>query len=472
MTNNISQAIVYALRRGLQIQPEALDVLKQVDSNELERVIKAAVNQSIEQNSGIITKVGLELLLGIQEDPTLENEHEIISDPTPYIASAEGIEGFSKLFINRFQKLRSIISERPDAKKIRNINSFDVGKLKEETVVCGLVDECVGDERMKLVIEDLTGSIEISILKEEVQDVAKKLLRDQFVMVRIMPKKNGGCTAREIIYPDIPKHKQNSSKTDAYAMFLSDLHIGSKFFMEEELRDCVRWLSSHDPIALRVRFLLICGDVVDGVGIYPNQDKELVCLTLEKQLEKAYDILKDVPKRIKVFITPGNHDPGRKALPQPAIPKKYNHMLWERENFFMIGNPALVSLNGVKVLMYHGQGIDDIVRVSPGLDYSSPADVMGVMLKARHLSPIYGGQTPIAPESQDMLVIEDIPDILHTGHVHIGQFDRYRGVLMINSGTWQKQTPFQAGAGITPTTNLAVFVNLKTFDIRVLNDFK
>ena len=472
MATDVSQSIVYALRRGLQIQPEAVDVLKQVDTNELDRVIKAAVNQSIEQNSNIITKTGLELLLGIQEDPTLENEHEIILDPTPHITSAEGIDGFSKLFTSRFQKLRSIISERPDAKKIKNINSFDVGELKEATVVCGLVDECVGDERMKLVIEDLTGSIEISVFKSDVQDVAKKLVRDQFVMVRIMPNKNGGCVAKEIIYPDIPKHKQNFSKTDAYAMFLSDLHIGSKFFMEEELRNCVKWLSGNDPIALRVRFLLICGDVVDGVGVYKDQDKDLVCLTLEKQLEKAYDILKDIPERVKVFIAPGNHDPGRRALPQPAIPEKYNQMLWKRENFFMIGNPALVSLNGVKVLMYHGQGIDDIVRVSPGLDYSSPADVMEVLLKTRHLSPIYGGQTPLAPETQDMLVIEDIPDIFHTGHVHVGEFGRYRGVLMINSGTWQKQTPFQAGAGITPTTNLAVFVNLKTFDVRVLSDFK
>ena len=162
---------------------------------------------------------------------------------------------------------------------------------------------------------------------------------------------------------------------------------------------------------------------------------------------------------------PGNHDPGRRALPQPAIPKKYNFGLWEKENFFMVGNPAMVSLNGVKVLMFHGQSIDDIVKTTPGLSYEKPANVMKHLLKARHLSPIYGSQTPIAPENEDLMVIDEVPDIFHVGHVHVVELDMYRGILMLNSGTWQKQTPFQVSVGQTPTPGLAVIVNLKTFKV-------
>ena len=57
--------------------------------------------------------------------------------------------------------------------------------------------------------------------------------------------------------------------------------------MEEELSEFVTWLSSPDPVARKVRFVLIGGDIVDGVGIYPNQNKELVCQTIEEQLQKA-----------------------------------------------------------------------------------------------------------------------------------------------------------------------------------------
>ena len=55
--------------------------------------------------------------------------------------------------------------------------------------------------------------------------------------------------------------------------------------------------------------------------------------------------------------------------------------------------------------------IDDLVRTTPGMKYESPTEVMVHLLKARHLGPIYGGSTPIAPESEDMLVIDDVPDI-------------------------------------------------------------
>jgi DNA polymerase II small subunit len=182
-------------------------------------------------------------------------------------------------------------------------------------------------------------------------------------------------------------------------------------------------------------------------------------------LRLAFEILDKVPKHIKVFISPGNHDPGRRALPQPAMPAKYNPDLWGRKNFYMIGNPAVISLNGVKVLIFHGQSVDDILKTTPGLSYDRPAKVMQYLLKARHLSPIYGAQTPIAPELEDHMVIDEIPDIFHAGHVHFVELDLYKNILLVNSGTWQSQTPFQVGVGITPHTGVAILVNLKTFKV-------
>jgi len=131
----------------------------------------------------------------------------------------------------------------------------------------------------------------------------------------------------------------------------------------------------------------------------------------------------------------------------------------------MLGNTAMVSLNGVKVLAFHGQSIDDVVRTTPGLSFDKPAKVMRSLLQARHLSPIYGSQTPLAPEVEDMMVIDEVPDIFHAGHVHVVDLDLYRGVLIVNSGAWQHQTPFQAGVGMMPTPGMAVLINLKTFKV-------
>ena len=48
----------------------------------------------------------------------------------------------------------------------------------------------------------------------------------------------------------------------------------------------VEWLSSPDPTARKIRFILIGGDVVDGVGIYPNQDKGISLSNNRGAIEK------------------------------------------------------------------------------------------------------------------------------------------------------------------------------------------
>jgi len=470
MDKDVTFALNYALNKGFQIHPDAFKILENIQVEDLERIIKEIVREKSKQNLFLISQNDLEAFLGIKQDESIQNEHRVLSDPTLKITSAEGVDGFNSLFASRFSKLKRIISNRPEAKLLRSVTSVISTKSKNDVYVCGLLSERKSERSVtKLVLDDPSGSLEGIVFDRDLQDVANSLLIDQFLMMKIGFGKNGGFIVKDIIMPDIPDHVGNRSETEAYAVFLSDLHIGSKYFMEDELNEFFSWLSSPDPIARKVRFVLISGDVVDGVGIYPNQDKELDFESVEEQLTKLEEVLSKIPNHIKVFIIPGNHDPGRRALPQAAIPKKYRESIWERENFFMLGNPALISLNGVKVLLFHGQSIDDIVKTTPGLSYNKPAKVMRYLLRVRHLSPIYGSSTPIAPEIEDMMTIDEIPDIFHTGHVHVLDLDLYRGILLINSGTWQKQTPFQTSVGITPTPGIAVIVNLKTFKVYTKN---
>ena len=456
----------YALNKGFQIHPDAFRILENVDVKKLEKIIKEIVREKSKQKLFQISQDDLETYLGIKDDQALQNEHKIISDPSSKITTGEGVSGYNALFFSRFNKLKRIISDRPESKMLKTIASVKTIKSEDDFYVCGLVSSRNTDRNLiRLVLEDPSGIFEGVVFDGELQKIAETLLIDQFVMVRVGISKNAGFIIKDLILPDIPDQSINRSETETYAVFLSDLHIGSKYFMEKEFTEFVNWLSSPDPVARKIRFVLIGGDVVDGVGIYPNQDKELVCQTIEEQLKKLEELLDKIPKYVKIFIMPGNHDPGRRALPQPAIPKKYNSSLWERENVFMIGNPSLISLNGVKVMMFHGQSIDDIVKTTPGLSYDNPVNVMKHLLKARHLSPIYGSQTPIAPEREDLLVIDEIPDIFHVGHVHRAQLDMYKGILLVNSGSWQNQTPFQASVGMTPNPGIVLVVNLKTFQV-------
>jgi len=466
LKKELSVALNYALNKGFQIHPNAFKFLENVDVKKLEKIIKEIVREKTKQKSYQINQDDLEVYLGIKDDQTLQNDHKILFDPTLRITTGEGVKGYNALFSSRFNKLKRIISDRPESRMLKSIASVKTAKTNDDMYVCGLVtSRSVERNITKLVLEDPSGLFEGIVFDNELQKTAGSLLNDQFIMARIGFGKNAGFIIKDLISPDVPDQTSNRSETETYAVFLSDLHIGSKYFMEEEFTEFVSWLSSPDSVARKIRFVLIGGDLVDGVGIYPNQDKELVCQTIEEQLKKVEELISKIPSYIKIFIMPGNHDPGRRALPQPAIPKKYNSGLWERENVFMVGNPAVVSLNGVKVMMFHGQSIDDIVKTTPGLSYDKPTNVMKHLLRARHLSPIYGSQTPIAPEMEDLMVIDDIPDIFHVGHVHRAELDMYKGILLLNSGSWQKQTPFQASVGMTPNPGIALMVNLKTFKV-------
>ncbi len=112
MKEDISSALTYALSRGFQIHPDAFKILEKIDAKELERIIKQVVREKAKQNLFLINQNDLKMFVDFEIDETIENHHVILSDPTKKITSAEGIDGFSALFANRYSKLLKIILQR------------------------------------------------------------------------------------------------------------------------------------------------------------------------------------------------------------------------------------------------------------------------------------------------------------------------------------------------------------------------
>jgi DNA polymerase II small subunit len=190
---------------------------------------------------------------------------------------------------------------------------------------------------------------------------------------------------------------------------------------------------------------------VDGIGVYPNQDKELAIKDITQQYNEAARFLGNIRSDIKIIIAPGNHDASRVAEPQPAVPEKYAKALYELDNVEFISNPGVVSLDGINVLIYHGRSFDDLVMAVKNFEYEKSDEIMEELLQKRHLAPIYGERTPLASELEDYLVIDELPDIFHTGHIHINSYKKFKGIHLINSGTFQTQTEFQKIYNINPT---------------------
>ena len=135
-------------------------------------------------------------------------------------------------------------------------------------------------------------------------------------------------------------------------------------------------------------------------------------------------------------------------------------------NAILIGNPCYLKIEGRTILSYHGKSFDDLMSSVVGLNYSKPIEAMKEMLKRRHMAPMYGGKTPLAPEPKDMMVIDTIPDIFVTGHVHGAGLSHYKGVRLINASTWQSQTSFQKMHNFTPDPAKLYLVHLGTGETR------
>ena len=486
--DSVSIALIYAINRGYQVHPDAFTFLKSLDCD-VEKIIKSIVDAKnkfrkktpilIDDIKNVISRGDghcEEIVMPITEDNS--EGYKIIFDPT-YKINMEDRKDFFKLFDSRYRKTLKILSIRSESRQIKKIkyikdlrnksrfdsldNDNERGKRIDSVFVAGLIMSKRNRKNdVELVIDDTTGSIPVICKKKELINESSALVLDQMLMLEMsFGKRNSNdFVVKDIIFPDIPEHVASKSGTESYATLISDLHVGSKYFMEKQFNDFLNWLSSDDDMVRKIKFVCIAGDIVDGIGIYPNQDKELIDLDIKRQMSYAAALLQKIPKRIHVFLIPGNHDPGRRALPQTALTNLREFQ--PLENFSIIGNPSLVELNKVKLLMFHGQSLDDVIATVPGLSYSKPVEAMKILLKSRHLSPIYGNRTPIAPESEDMLVIDDVPDIFHAGHVHITEVGRYKGTLIVNSGAWQKQTKFQEMMGLTPTPGISILVNLAT----------
>jgi DNA polymerase II small subunit len=132
-----------------------------------------------------------------------------------------------------------------------------------------------------------------------------------------------------------------------------------------------------------------------------------------------------------------------------------------------VGNPCYMEIEGRTILAYHGRSMDDFISGIHALSYNDPAEIMREMLRRRHMAPIYGERTAIAPEQKDYLVIDRVPNIFVTGHVHACAVAEYRGIKLINASAWQSQTSFQRMHNQIPDPAKVPMVNLGTGEVWV-----
>ena len=389
------------------------------------------------------------------------DKFKVLKDTSNKSYTSGEIGNLIEYFQNRYKKLSGILEKRPELRTWQKINEITENQTDLNLIVMITDIRSTKNGHYLIEVEDDTGSMPILVSKDndELIRAARNLMRDEVIGViaqkRAGQSENQLAICQNLIDPDVPR--KDRKEVDFGTVFTSDIHIGSSTFLEDAFVRFTKWLNGdygseeQREMANNVKYMIIGGDIVDGIGVYPNQDKELAIKDITAQYDEAARLVGDIRSDIKIIITPGNHDASRVAEPQPAVPEKYAKSLYKLNNVEFLSNPSTVSLDGLEVLIYHGRGIDDMVMGSNDFSHERNDLVMKEFLRKRHLAPLYGERTPLASELEDHLVIDSVPDVLHTGHVHINTYANYKGIHCINSGTFQTQTEFQKIYNIVPT---------------------
>ena len=495
MSEELKEALGRIIESGYQIGADGFEYLKTLEISELQESVKNAIRAAEASPQGVLF-FDKDFLQKVREenqrpDPLrfasrrpqirpLAAEHEgeakLLDNIT---ADASGdMEGFVEYFRSRFRKIERILRQRLDVRDAVTIGDALKMPLRSKMKFIGIVaSKRASGGRLFLEIEDAEDSATVMASAGETMRKGLSILVDQVICVDGMKYRQDLMIANDFIWPDIPSRPPNRSEIPLCAAFLADIHIGSNHFQKELFDRFIRWMNMElgpppsRRLASRVKYLIISGDLVDGIGIYPNQLEELEITDIREQYEVAAILLSELPDHVEIIVLPGNHDASRKSLPQDPIPKEYAETLHDNRKVRFLGNPSRLLLHGVETFVCHGKALDEILSQVPGIDFHNPVDGMKLLLRCRHVAPIYGNSTPIAPEREDRLVISSTPDIFQMGHIHVHGHRKYKGTTLVSAGSWQDQTPFQKRVNLTPTVGVASIVDLQTHQVAAL-DFK
>jgi DNA polymerase II small subunit len=462
--------------KGILLEPRAIDALTKL-SNAAEcadRIISDGENRPLVLTEEDVLRYALdgdggactarEAVMQPEElrkqVTPVERRVSVLKDITGNSTCVGNVIDFAKLFNDRYSTIKKMLSRRRDLAGL--IPIAKAKKLKRDLRFAGIVNDSrtTKNGHTMVELEDETDKIQVLVMKGSRRDGETYLKDEVLGIIGALSKDGEIVIAKDIVRPDIPlRNGMTPNGSDSIVAFVSDIHIGSNTFLEKEWKRFMAWLKTS-AVAEEVKYIVMPGDLVDGIGIYPGQEDELEVDDLYDQYALLAETVKEFPDWVQLVMMPGNHDAVRLAEPQPALAGEVTDLFDSSVQF--VGNPCYMEIEGRTILAYHGKSMDDFNSSVQHLNYTNPQEAMKEMLKRRHLAPVYGGKTPLAPEQKDYMVIDRVPDIFVTGHVHVCRIDEYRGVRLINASAWQSQTAFQRMHNQMPDPARVPLVHLGT----------
>ena len=456
-------------------------LLFELDSEKKKLIERFFVNVSIS------VEVKKEISVEKEEEPDYNRNPPVKILSSPMITSQKlEVKDFVRHFRNRYNFLKGLIQQRPDLEGLTSIDK--INHNKRTFSIIGIVNSktVTKSKNIILEVEDLTGSAKLLIThsKEEIFEKAKEIVLDDVIGFKCSG--NGEILfVNDLFYPDSFIREKHRSEQEEYAIFVSDFHVGSGNFLKNNFEKFISWLNGEGcdneqkELINKIKYMFVVGDTIDGVGIYPGQEKDLAIKDIKEQYVQLAEYYKKIPEHITIIQCAGQHDAVRVAEPQPPVGEDFAEPLFQFKNLYLVSNPSLVEICGnkdkvgIKVLMYHGASMHPVENEIEELRVQrasfNPTKIVKHLLLRRHLAPSHGSMVYIPDKDNDSMLIKEVPDIMATGDLHRTDIDKYHDIMLISCSCWQSMTAFEEKVGNKPDPCKVPILNLKTFSIKILD---
>jgi DNA polymerase II small subunit/DNA polymerase delta subunit B len=293
------------------------------------------------------------------------------------------ISDYSKIFLDLYNELKSLIIEKVDSTKLVSINKIQ--KQTDFVIICMVRSKNPTDQ--SILVEDLTGQANIFFKKDEFET----LYEDDVVGIEC-EKSDSDFSAKKIIWPDIPFEKTiPKTKSDVHAIFVSDIHLDSANFDEGRYNKLIKSIGDEAKIHDQLYVFILGG--------------------ISKRQEDIDSFFRKLPQNTsKIFL---------RSRTDAKTTSNINAMVSD--------SPIMVDIRGVTVLLCQGDGL---YEYKPILGQSG-AEVMVNIIKRRNLMPHITNEHIRVLDPQ---IIDPVPNIFASGSFHSAESTNYKGMTILTTG--------------------------------------
>jgi DNA polymerase II small subunit len=205
-------------------------LLFELDSEKKKLIEKYFVNVSI------TFEVKKEIIYEEKMDVDEEiRQVKILSSPI-HLAQKLEVKDFVRYFRKRYNFIKSLLQQNVALEGLTSIDKINSNKKFFSIIGIVMNKTVTKSKNVILEVEDLTGKTKLLInqTKEEVYNKSKEIVLDDVIGFKCSGSSDF-LYVNDIIYPDCFAKERHRSDREAYALFISDIHVGKHYVFRKRL---------------------------------------------------------------------------------------------------------------------------------------------------------------------------------------------------------------------------------------------